>query len=246
MSRGLVPALLLAVVSLRSAPAEEPKKGPDARENTHARTLEQLEKDSRAILQEMTQALKSVKDAASAEAASPKLKQLVERMVKMKADFARVRQESPRKKPVKPPTEAEKRKAEKAVQDEAWAWSRVTTPWEREVRRVSTLPAAWNTLRKNAPLAKLISDWTVARVKLDTLNNAVKAYYLRNGVYPPTLPDLLQKTEQGGPYLQKEEELLDPWRQEYQYDPVGLRNNHQHADVWTVTPFGPMIGNWRD
>jgi general secretion pathway protein G len=80
-----------------------------------------------------------------------------------------------------------------------------------------------------------------------TLSNACGAYAARhNGEFPESLDQLLAKDAAGGPYLESEDALVDPWRQKYQYDKSGQMNNGMKPDIWTVDPKEPnkKIGNW--
>ena len=85
----------------------------------------------------------------------------------------------------------------------------------------------------------------VAQVQTTVLTQAAQAYAIKNnGVFPPTLAELLRKTDQGGPYLESKEALLDPWKQPYRYDAAGPKNKGARPDIWTVTPDKVVIGNW--
>jgi general secretion pathway protein G len=90
------------------------------------------------------------------------------------------------------------------------------------------------------------SKVTAAQLKAKgTLTPACEAYKLKVGVYPASLDVLLQKTEEGfGPFLKSEEDILDPWKQPYAYDPSGPRNNGTQPDISTRSPSGIEIGNW--
>ena len=84
-----------------------------------------------------------------------------------------------------------------------------------------------------------------ARLRADQLAKALAIYAVdRDGVYPASLEDLLQKDKDGGPYLADRKDLLDPWGKKYQFDPKGPKNLGAKPDVWTVTPGGKTIGNW--
>ncbi len=79
------------------------------------------------------------------------------------------------------------------------------------------------------------------------LTQACQAYFTRhNGTFPETLAELLKKDEFGGPYLESPDALIDPWKQQYQYDKSGQMNNGTKPDIWTVDPKEPgvKIGNW--
>jgi len=79
------------------------------------------------------------------------------------------------------------------------------------------------------------------------LTTACKTYRTKTGQWPPSLRALLEKTPDGlyGPFLDSETALYDPWKQEYQYDPAGTRNNGTQPDIYTEVPGkGIPIGNW--
>ncbi len=42
------------------------------------------------------------------------------------------------------------------------------------------------------------------------------------------------------------EELIDPWKKPYQYDPAGPKNKGSKPDLWTATPEKKVIGNWKE
>jgi hypothetical protein len=77
------------------------------------------------------------------------------------------------------------------------------------------------------------------------LSTACKTYKLKHGEYPAQLADLLQGRDGYPAYLESEEALIDPWNQQYRYDPAGPRNNGNQPDIWTVNPdTGEELGNW--
>jgi type II secretory pathway pseudopilin PulG len=78
-----------------------------------------------------------------------------------------------------------------------------------------------------------------------TLTDACRAYAIKhNGQFPDSLQTLLQQDTRGGPYLEDQDALIDPWGQAYQYDRSGSKNNGKRPDIWTVLPDGTMVGNW--
>jgi len=84
-----------------------------------------------------------------------------------------------------------------------------------------------------------------AKMGVDRVSKAVETYKLNYGEAPESLAVLTQAGQNGGPYL-KDEELVDPWNQPYQYDPNG---SHQQPpgfkpDVFCHGPQGQVIGNW--
>ena len=98
------------------------------------------------------------------------------------------------------------------------------------------------------------SKVSTAKIKASSIDRAIKTYYIDVGDYPQQLTDLLQKTQTGtGPYLTKQDDLLDPWGRPYQYDPSGQKNSQFNQvvgvvtpDVYTTTPDGRTVGNWSD
>ncbi|MCI0680651.1 MAG: type II secretion system protein GspG [Gemmataceae bacterium] len=91
-----------------------------------------------------------------------------------------------------------------------------------------------------------------AKVKARTISKAVDTYYIDHGEWPTDLTLLLQKSELGkGPYLTNQNEIIDPWGKQYQYDQNGQKNIEYGSviaipDVFTTTPDGRMVGNWSD
>ncbi len=79
------------------------------------------------------------------------------------------------------------------------------------------------------------------------LSAACKTYKLKTGNWPQSLAVLLQKTDDGlyGPFLDNQTAIIDPWGNQYQYDPAGPRNNGTQPDISTEVPGkGVVIGNW--
>jgi general secretion pathway protein G len=89
---------------------------------------------------------------------------------------------------------------------------------------------------------RYLDEAKVSRAKIDVklIEEAVKAYYLKNSEYPPSLQTLTQVQADGTkPYLEPES-IFDPWKRPYMYDPNGARNAGQKPDVYSE---GPAIGN---
>jgi hypothetical protein len=85
----------------------------------------------------------------------------------------------------------------------------------------------------------------MALLQARAITSACEGYKLKhNGKFPEKLKDLLQKDEFGGPYLEGEDSLIDPWGSPYQYDRNGLKYKGERPDIWTVAPDGTEIGNW--
>jgi hypothetical protein len=93
------------------------------------------------------------------------------------------------------------------------------------------------------PLAfTYLAEAKVGRVKSDVrvLSDAVEDYKAKHGKHPEQLATLVEV----GPTCGFGNPPLDPWGNEYRYDPEGKRNGGKKADVWTITPDGKEIGNW--
>jgi general secretion pathway protein G len=82
-----------------------------------------------------------------------------------------------------------------------------------------------------------------AKVKAISIAKAAEGFRLNNGNYPNDLNELVHPPS-GRPYLAPDE-LVDPWGKPYQFDPAGGHNNGLKADVFTTTPTGELVGNWR-
>ncbi len=81
----------------------------------------------------------------------------------------------------------------------------------------------------------------------------IKAYAVEHhGRLPQSLDDLLIKSADGhGPYFESKDQLLDPWGQQYQYDPNGAINGQKGMigmpDVYTRDPSnGRIYANWKN
>ena len=82
-----------------------------------------------------------------------------------------------------------------------------------------------------------------AKIKATSISKALEGFKLNNGNYPNDLSELVHPPT-GRPYL-GQEELLDPWGKQYLFDPAGGHNNGLKADVFTQTPQGQTVGNFK-
>lgn len=81
--------------------------------------------------------------------------------------------------------------------------------------------------------------------KAHNIEKAAQAYQIKYGELPPSLDALTQPLPDGGqPYLDGEA-LVDPWGRPFQYDPQGGHNGGRKPDVWTTSPSGKQVGNWK-
>ena len=96
---------------------------------------------------------------------------------------------------------------------------------------------------------------TKARLQIESLENALKLFYLDNGFYPETeqgLQALVRKPESGrriikwreGGYLDKGVVPKDPWGSEFRYLSPGIQN--RDFDLWSTGPDGENGGEDRD
>jgi type II secretory pathway pseudopilin PulG len=86
-----------------------------------------------------------------------------------------------------------------------------------------------------------------AKAKAMTLDTAVQTYMTNhNGQAPASVAVLTQPDPENNnkPYV-SDDAILDPWNQQYQLDPGGSRNKGAKPDVYTTSPEGKIIGNFR-
>ena len=84
-----------------------------------------------------------------------------------------------------------------------------------------------------------------AKIDVDTIQKAVEIYENTNGVPPPSLEVLTQMQQNGGGALMPVSLLLDPWQQQYIFEP----NNRNAMLVPRIYSNGPpgtgrVIANW--
>jgi general secretion pathway protein G len=83
-----------------------------------------------------------------------------------------------------------------------------------------------------------------AQADVQTLTRACQGYNLKFGNYPESLNQLITPPDNGKPFLDSPENILDPWNKQYSYDQNGARNGGNKPDIWTIDPDGREIGNW--
>jgi general secretion pathway protein G len=85
----------------------------------------------------------------------------------------------------------------------------------------------------------------IAKAGAVNLEKALASYWTdHNQNYPTDLSLLTQKDTEGGPYIEAEG-LLDPWGKQYQVDVSGQHHAGAKPDVFTTSPEGKVIGNWK-
>ncbi len=80
-----------------------------------------------------------------------------------------------------------------------------------------------------------------ARASLKSLETAVQNYEMENLRLPDSLDDLTVVKDGKGPYL-KPSEIIDPWKQKFQYSKPGSHN--RGYDLYTKSPEGKEFNNW--
>lgn len=191
-------------------------------------------KGSIKLMKEMGELLKPIKDKAGAEGALPKLMSLNQQLADLKRKEFRM-----------PPEDESKLFAKhKASVDSA------IQSYVPEVRRIAKIPEVSGVLEKplnrfnetlNTMMVTKHGSKLVAKERINRIDKAIQAYKQKNGKLPATLDEL---TSTNPAYL-IERDLLDPWGRIYQFDPSGPRNRGNIPDVWTETPDGETIGNWK-
>jgi len=84
-----------------------------------------------------------------------------------------------------------------------------------------------------------------AKADLMALDNALSSYAINNGQrYPESLEELVIPDENGHAYLTAKKVPLDPWGQEYQYEPP--YPGHPQPRVFTLGKDGAIGGEGSD
>ncbi len=88
----------------------------------------------------------------------------------------------------------------------------------------------------------------ISRAKMDCqgLSTQVETYKMNNGDYPNSMQQLTQPQPSGGPAMCGPDQIMDPWNHEYKINPQGQHNGGNKADVYTTTPKGQTIGNFKN
>jgi len=85
-----------------------------------------------------------------------------------------------------------------------------------------------------------------AKAKAMTLDTAIQTYVKNNSRAPASVADLtVQDPENDNKPYVADDAILDPWGQQYVIDPAGPRNKGAKPDVYTTSPEGKIIGNFR-
>jgi general secretion pathway protein G len=85
-----------------------------------------------------------------------------------------------------------------------------------------------------------------ARVGVQTLEDAVNAYYLDYNQYPNELADLTVTLPDGRAAKLDQKALVDPWGQPYGYEPTNLNPNTKKPHIFSngEPGSGRPVANW--
>ena len=83
-----------------------------------------------------------------------------------------------------------------------------------------------------------------AKLDITHIGQAVEAYKLEAGDYPSGLAELLQPYENKPAYLEQKD-IVDPWGQQYVYEPQNLNPTTFKPKIYSAHPTGGQpISNW--
>jgi general secretion pathway protein G len=85
---------------------------------------------------------------------------------------------------------------------------------------------------------------SVARTAAINLGKACETFMVKYDRYPDSLNDLIQPPSGAQPFVEPGL-LTDPWGKPFQYDASGTHNGGLKPDVYTTTPHGEVVGNWK-
>jgi Type II secretion system (T2SS), protein G len=191
----------------------------------------ETEEQAKAVLEtanKVVEAMKTVKDKASAEKAKPELEKLLTAAIKAQEAFRNL-PEADRKKVL--PTY--RPKIDEVMQE-----------FGKESERLRKDESVMEVLKDLAPF-KAIREARLQQAKLMVLNldKAMQIYKLTTGDYPKSLEAMAEGEK---PLLDKKH-LKDPWGRAFQYDLKGERHKGVKPDVWSLGPpdmKDALIGNW--
>jgi general secretion pathway protein G len=85
---------------------------------------------------------------------------------------------------------------------------------------------------------------STARAKAISLATACQQFMVKYERYPESLNELIQPPSGNQPFVEPDA-LNDPWGKQFTYDQSGQHNNGLKPDVYTTTPTGEVVGNWK-
>jgi general secretion pathway protein G len=86
-----------------------------------------------------------------------------------------------------------------------------------------------------------------ARAQARVIATAVNNFKLYNDGREPTIDELTQPDPNNNnkPYLAPDA-IMDPWKKKYTLDNSGPHHSGADPDVYTTSPTGKVLGNWKD
>jgi len=86
---------------------------------------------------------------------------------------------------------------------------------------------------------------SAARTKAEAIAAAAQRFMVKYERYPDSLQELVQPPSGTLPFLEPDM-IMDPWGKQFQYDPAGQQHNQgRKPDVFTTTPAGELVGNFK-
>jgi type II secretory pathway pseudopilin PulG len=83
-----------------------------------------------------------------------------------------------------------------------------------------------------------------AQIKANAIGGAVQRFMVRYERFPNDLSELAHPPS-GQPFMDQDG-LTDPWGKPFQYiPPPSPHNGENKPDVFTTTPHGEQVGNWK-
>lgn len=99
--------------------------------------------------------------------------------------------------------------------------------------------------RTEEPVRKEVTQtqMNLAKINIQTLTTASKAYFVKHGEYPKKLAHLVEPPDGGRPFIEPGKKLLqDPWGKDYKFE-VKEENGIAVIKIWTIAPDGTRIDN---
>ncbi len=86
---------------------------------------------------------------------------------------------------------------------------------------------------------------SAAKLQITSIETAVTSYRLnpKHGVFPQTLQELTTQSDANTKAYLEQKDILDPWKQPFQYDP-GTLSPTGKPHIFTTAPNGTVISNF--
>ncbi len=83
----------------------------------------------------------------------------------------------------------------------------------------------------------------ICKTRIKVVEDAVSAYYLKNGGFPASLEELITPPDSNTPAYLEPSAILDPWGKPFEYLP-GQRSTTGKPKIQTISETGKIISNW--